>query len=181
MREDLETLIEATSPHIHRRYRQWVELEDVQQEMWKWAYEQKESNINKLSKFLLKQRLYRAGERYARKEKAIRSGYDVGDEHFYSIASLRELLPLALAPAGANSSPVDDRDSKTARRGAAGPGMELETALADVRRAYNRVSGVDQLALASYVAGDGGTPAVDAALRRMQRALGGRKPRREAA
>jgi len=39
----------------------------------------------------------RHAERYARREKAVRSGYQPGDEAFYQIATLATLLPFVIA------------------------------------------------------------------------------------
>lgn len=181
MRTDLGHLINTTAGRIHRRYRVWAEYEDIKQEMWMWACAQNERKLTLLSTTTIRRRLWDVGVKYARREKATRSGYDTDDEVFYSVTLLRELLPLALDQDGPVLRGVDDRDGKLARRTAAGPGMELEAALADVRKAYSRLAGHLQLALASYVAGDGTGPLVDSGLMRMQRILGGRRPRGEAA
>jgi len=183
MRSDLTHLINACAGGVYRRYRQWTEVEDIRQEMWVWAYGQDEMKLENLSTGTLKRRLWDVGLAYARREKAIRSGYGVDDEAYYSLATIRELLPQVVEGELPTLRGVDDRQPSVARRQAAGAGMELETALVDLRKAYSRLDTQERLNLYHHVRGNGHSDndLTDATLRRMQRILGGRKPRREAA
>jgi hypothetical protein len=182
MREDLEKLINGAARAVHRRFSHWVDKEDLHQELWVWVLKN-ESYIDKLSANTLKRRLYGKAEVYARKEKAVRSGYHSDDEQFYSIAVLRELLPWAVdQDLPFPTADVNDRETAGARRSAAGPSMDTETMVADVRKAYSGLTDVDRVILQKYVShGLELGEDVSAVLRRMQRALGGRKPWREAA
>lgn len=185
MRTDLANLISSAARGVYRRYRAWCEEEDIRQEMWAWALRQP-TYVDNIGVNTLKRRLYGAGEVYARREKATKSGYSPDDEQFYSLAVIRELLPQVVDSEPPTMRGVDDRDSRSARRSASGPGMELETVLADLRKAYSGLGPLDQAVLL-VAAGAQGHPdpptadEVNVILRRMQRALGGRKPKREAA
>jgi DNA-directed RNA polymerase specialized sigma24 family protein len=182
MRTDLTHLISGIAHSIHRRYRQYAEAEDLRQEMWVWAYAQPKMKLDSLSTGTLRRRLWDVGLDYARREKAVKSGYDPDDEKFYSITVIRELLPWVVDPEPPILRGVDDRQTSNARRSAAGPAMELETVVVDLRKAYNRLSLRDRMILQTQVEfGMSEASDVDAALRKMQRALGGRKPKREAA
>jgi hypothetical protein len=122
------------------------------------------------------------GERYARKEKAARAGYVPDDEVFYSLAVIRELLPYVTGDELPTLPGVYDAKTSVARRSAAGPGMELETAVMDLRRAYSGLDEWDQAVLAAEAEfGMAEESDVIAAMKRMQRLLGGSKPRMEEA
>jgi DNA-directed RNA polymerase specialized sigma24 family protein len=92
---------------IHRRYRHFVELDDVRQECYRWAAERANYINEQLSEENTEQRRHneqkiawqmrRAAERYARKEKATKSGYQVGDEAFYETFTLAQVLPFIIA------------------------------------------------------------------------------------
>ncbi len=78
---------------IFSRYRNFVEREDVVQECWSWYYSRAEhfnqllSEENTVQRVINEKRMAwqmkRHAERYARREKATRSGYKLTDEAFY--------------------------------------------------------------------------------------------------
>lgn len=182
MRTDMQHLINICAGGVHRRYRTWTEPEDLRQEMWAWAYAQPSTKLDELSTGFVKRRLWDVGLRYARREKAVRSGYDADDEQFYSIGMIRDLLPWIVDPELPFLRGVDDRQTSNARRTAAGPGMEWETVLVDLRKVYSGLSEPDQLVLIGQVEfGMSEESDLRAVLRKIQRRLGGRKPRTEAA
>src|SRR6266480_3745572 len=81
-----------------RRWRRWVEYDDVMMEMWVWVYGHpaKTNALVTGDRWWLVRRLRTVGERFARREKAARTGYLPGDEYFYSPAQVRALLPDAM-------------------------------------------------------------------------------------
>lgn len=181
MRDDLETLINETAYRIVRRFRNFVEPEDVRQEMRLWAYARK-NYVTGLKTFHLTRALQRVGEGYARKEKAAKTGYSPADEVFYSMGVLRELLPIAVTDEPVVLRGVNPDDKQGARRAGSTPAFEYETAIADVRKAYKALPDEKRLVLLLYVAGKE-VPAVEVtrAVRGMQRRLGGRRPIRSGA
>lgn len=92
---------------VTSRYGQWVDKDDVKQECIVWAMARTEwveqqlaepdTEKRKHNEQKLAWQMMRAAERYARKEKAIRSGYQPGDEVFYQSATLAKLLPFVIA------------------------------------------------------------------------------------
>lgn len=87
---------------ISKRYHRFVELEDVRQAMNEYAWKRKD----KVSEYLIREDdverkqgykafttfIRRAGERYARKEKSRSLGYELGDEYFYRLAMIENLI-----------------------------------------------------------------------------------------
>ncbi len=92
---------------VTNRYGRWVEKDDVKQECIIWAMSRAEwvdeqlnepdTEKRKHNEQKLAWQMMRFAERYARKEKAIRSGYKPGDEVFYQTATLGKLLPFVIA------------------------------------------------------------------------------------
>jgi len=92
---------------VHKRYNQWVEREDVLQECYSWAISRTGWIKNELDVEDTKQRIHnekrvawqmlRNAERYCRKEKATKSGYNITDEAYYESATLGQLLPFVIA------------------------------------------------------------------------------------
>jgi RNA polymerase sigma factor (sigma-70 family) len=97
----------SVASSITRRFRGYVEREDVLQECYAWAMMRPEhyatllNEENKLQRTINEKRIVwqmrRHCERYARKEKARKSGYQIGDESFYDTVLLGQLLPHVLA------------------------------------------------------------------------------------
>lgn len=181
VRDDLEDLINTTAYRVYRRYRQWTEAADIRQEMWLWAMSVPEGAMSTMEKNRLRWKLHDSGLAYARAEKATRSGYHADDEVYYAIRVIRELLPVAIDDTPVVLRGVNEAERSSGRRAGAAPAMDYETAIADLRKAYRRLPDPQRTLLAGYVEGaDVDEAAVNAALRSMQRRLGGRKPQREA-
>lgn len=103
----INDLIPSVAKVVSKKYQSWVDKNDVKQECYIWALsrtrwieeqlsepdtEQRKHNEQKLA-----WQMTRIAERYCRKEKAIRSGYQPGDEAFYQTATLATLLPFVIA------------------------------------------------------------------------------------
>jgi DNA-directed RNA polymerase specialized sigma24 family protein len=92
---------------IYRRYKKYVDLDDVKQECFKWAMTRNAyitEQINepneerrKHNEQRIAYQMRRVAERYARKEKAIKSGYQTADEAYYESVTLGRLLPFVIA------------------------------------------------------------------------------------
>jgi hypothetical protein len=91
---------------VHRRYKHWVEREDVTQECIAWgvtrnAYITEQMSVEDPKQLEYNQsriawQMKRAVERYARKEKANKSGYQINDEVYYQTFTLGQLLPFVI-------------------------------------------------------------------------------------
>lgn len=181
MRDDLDDLINTTAYRIFKRYRRWVEAPDIRQEMWTYIAGLTETRLATIEANTLRWRLHDVGERYARKEKATKSGYHVDDEVFYGLRVIRELLPVAMDDTPVVLRGVDEAQKGAGRRAGAVPPLDYETAIADLRKAYRGLDALRRGILAEYVEGghDIDDASVTGALRAMQRRLGGRRPQRE--
>lgn len=92
---------------VHHQFKQWVERDDVKQECMQWALVRTEYINSQLSvedeqelrhnEQKIAWQMSRAAQRYCRKEKAVKSGYQLADEAFYQTAVLGQLLPFVIA------------------------------------------------------------------------------------
>lgn len=161
MRDDLDEVINSAAYSVYRRWKAYAEPEDLRQEMWVWALAQDGPALETSEEAPLVAKLAAVGEIYARRQKAASGGYSPSDEYFYSVASLRALLPLAVMDVVM-------------------PSIDVATMLADVKAAYKKLSTKYRVLLAEYVADEEAADPIGVArgLRLMQRNLGGRRPRR---
>ena len=149
----------ATS--IHRRFKNYVEKEDILQECYVWALSrgnQFDDLLNEPNTFQrtinekrITWQMRRAAERFARREKANKSGYRIGDEAFYDTATIAQLLPHAIASAVDNivleqaQNIINDGQPK--RQSAPAEGGNLLAILIDVKKAYLKLESEDQALL----------------------------------
>lgn len=146
-------IVASVARSIHNRYRAFVERDDVAQECWKWYYSRVEhfnellSDENSVQRVINEKRIAwqmrRHCERYARKEKAARSGYKITDESFYDTVVLGQLLPHVIA------SVVDNtvleaaqnliNDGQPRKQAAPAEGGNLLAILIDIKKAYLRL------------------------------------------
>lgn len=185
---------------LHRRF-PMVDHDDIAQEMWLWALQHPrkvnhylaEGEDNRYSKLCWAMR--NAGLAYCQKEKAKRNGYSVDDLYFYSLRTLREILPAVydddmwIRLGGGDCDPangINPDPSRPDRR------MDAIAALTDVKNAVNKKLRGDLRQLIEWTFRDGfsdeqlaghlhTTPAgarmrVQRALRKLQGELGGERP-----
>jgi RNA polymerase sigma factor (sigma-70 family) len=146
---------------IHRRYKHWVERDDITQECIAWAITRNDYITEQMSVEDVKQlehnekriawQMRRAAERYARKEKANKSGYQLMDEAYYETLMLGQLLPFVIA------SIIDGKVLEQAQemikdgqpRGSSSPaeGGNLLASLIDIKKAYLELDEKDQAVL----------------------------------
>jgi len=91
---------------LSKRYHRFVELDDIRQAMNEYAWKRKD----KVAEYLIREDpieikqgykafstfMRRAGERYARKEKARTLGYELGDEYFYRLELIENLIKVQM-------------------------------------------------------------------------------------
>ena len=198
-------IVPSVATSIHRRFRQWTEREDVVQECYAWAMNRAEhyaellSEENTLQRTINEKRIAwqmrRHAERYARKEKAKKAGYAIGDESFYDTVLLGQLLPHVI------SSVVDGtvleqaqnliNDGQPRKPSAPAEGGNLLAILIDIKKAYLQLDVVDKDILikryhenltleqmASYLGCATSTAdrKVQNSIRKLQNLLGGESP-----
>ena len=135
---------------VYRRYKKFVDKDDIKQECLMWAMTRLEYINQQLSEPNTEKRrhneqkiawqMLRVAERYARKEKAARSGYQTGDEAYYEHATLGQLLPFVIASVidGTVLEQAQEMVKDGQPRGSSSPaeGGNLLAILIDIKKAY---------------------------------------------
>jgi RNA polymerase sigma factor (sigma-70 family) len=90
----------------------------------------------------------RHAERYARKEKAKKSGYQVGDEAYYDTVTISQLLPFVIK-AHVNNSALEQsqiliNDGTPRKPSAPAEGGNLLAMLVDIKQAFEKLEKTDQ-------------------------------------
>ena len=103
----LYDLVPSVSNVIFRKFKGWVDREDVKQECYLWAIGRgqqftdllNEENPNKReqNEKRIAYQMRRVAERYARREKASKAGYHTSDEAFYDTTTIAQLIPFVIA------------------------------------------------------------------------------------
>jgi RNA polymerase sigma factor (sigma-70 family) len=190
---------------IHRRYKHWVERDDIAQECIAWAITRNAYITDQMSVEDVKQlehnerriawQMKRAVERYARKEKANKSGYQTNDEVYYQTFTLGQLLPFVISSIidGTVLEQMQEMINDGQPRGSSSPseGGNLLAALIDIKKCFLKLDQKDQTVLrmryydnatlqqiASYLecAVSTADRRVSNSLRRLQDELGGETP-----
>jgi RNA polymerase sigma factor (sigma-70 family) len=190
---------------IHRRYKHWVERDDITQECIAWAITRNAYITDQMSVEDVKQlehnerriawQMKRAVERYARKEKANKSGYQLQDEAYYETLMLGQLLPFVIASVidGTVLEQAQEMIKDGQPRGSSSPaeGGNLLASLIDIKKCFLELDEKDRTVLrmryhdnatlqqiASYLecAVSTADRRVTNSLRRLQEELGGETP-----
>jgi RNA polymerase sigma factor (sigma-70 family) len=143
---------------VHRRYKHWVEREDITQECIAWAVTRNAYITEQMSVEDPKQlehnqsriawQMKRAVERYARKEKANKSGYQINDEVYYQTFTLGQLLPFVITSIidGTVLEQMQEMINDGQPRGSSSPseGGNLLASLIDIKKCYLKLDQKDQ-------------------------------------
>ena len=146
---------------IYRRYNKYVERDDIKQECLAWAMtrsayiteqlleENEERRRHNEQRIAWQMR--RAAERYARKEKASKSGYQTQDEAYYESATIGQLLPFVIASVldGTVLEQAQQMVQDGQPKGKSSPaeGGNLLAMLIDMKKAYLELEAEDQMLL----------------------------------
>ncbi len=159
---DLHPIVYELAPSvayaIHRRYKNWVERDDVAQECIAWAitrnaYITDQMSVEDPQQLEHNQRriawqMKRAVERYARKEKANKSGYQINDEVYYQTFTLGQLLPFVITSIidGTVLEQMQEMINDGQPRGSSSPseGGNLLASLIDIKKCYLKLDQKDQ-------------------------------------
>ena len=200
-----EDLISSVVITVHRRYRTYAERSDLLQEAWAFTLSRIESFNELLSvenevQFKWNERkiawqIKRALERYARREKAAKSGYQINDEAYYDTVTIAQLLPFVIksfiTDTSLEQSQILVNDGTPKRPSAPAEGGNLLAMLVDIKKAYEKLEKEDQEILnlryhdnqtlqhiAEYLECHTSTAdrKITSALRRLQDKLGGDSP-----
>ena len=151
-------LVPSVTNSIHRRYKNFIEKADLAQECYVWATsratyintqlaepdpEQYKHNLQRIV-----WQMRRVAERYARREKADKSGYSISDETYYETATLGQLLPFVIASVvdGTVLEQIQDMIKDGQPRGSSSPseGGNLLAVLIDIKKAYLKLEQPDK-------------------------------------
>ena len=150
LHENIYDIVPTVAQTIYNRYKNFVERDDVKQECLKWALTRIEYINEQLSEPEVKKRqhnehriawqMLRVAERYARKEKAVKSGYHITDEAYYEGATLTQLLPYVIASVldGTVLEQAQEMIRDGQPKGSSSPaeGGNLLAVLIDIKKAY---------------------------------------------
>jgi RNA polymerase sigma factor (sigma-70 family) len=157
----LEQIVPSVVTAIFRRYRAYVEKGDLTQEAWAFVLSKADQFNETLSvESEVQQRwnekkvawqIKRNLERYARKEKAAKSGYQVNDEAYYDTLTIAQLLPFVIKSHVMNTaleqSQVLINDGTPRKSPAPAEGGNLLAMLVDIKKAYEKLDKDDQTIL----------------------------------
>ena len=154
-------LAHSVAGTIYRRYKTHVERDDIKQEILAWALTRNmylalelsevDTDKRKHNEQRIAWQMRRVAERYARKEKASKSGYQISDEAYYESATVGQLLPLVI------SSVLDGtvleqaqqmvQDGQPKGKSSPAEGGNLLAMLIDMKQAYLKLEVEDQTLL----------------------------------
>jgi len=198
-------LVPSVANVIVRKFKGWVDRDDVKQECYLWAIGRgqqftdllNEENPNKReqNEKRIAYQMRRVAERYARKEKASKAGYHISDEAFYDTTTIAQLIPFVIASVvdGTVLEQAQEmiNDGQPRKQSTPAEGGNLLAILIDIKKSYLKLEQEDKTILqmryhdnltlqqiAQYL--ECATSTADrrctSALRRLQDTLGGDTP-----
>lgn len=143
---------------IVRRFRGYVDKEDIIQECYSWYFSRvahlngllnEENTVQRvINEKRIAWQMKRSAERYARKEKAVRTGYKPGDEAFYDTVVIAQLLPHVIASVVDNTVLEQAQnlinDGQPRKQAAPAEGGNLLATLIDIKKAYLKLDIIDK-------------------------------------
>jgi len=143
---------------VHNQYNKYVDKDDLKQECIQWALarivyineqlEVEDTNERRHNEQKIAWQMKRAAERYARKEKAIKSGYQLADEAYYQTGVLGQLLPFVIASVldGTVLEQAQEMIRDGQPKGSSSPaeGGNLLAMLIDIKQGYEKLEQEDQ-------------------------------------
>jgi len=154
-------LVPAVANSIARRFKGWVERDDIKQELYLWALGRQSQYLDQLNEENKEKREYsvsriayqmrRIAEKYARREKARKAGYHTTDEAFYDTATIARLMPSILQSVieGTILEQAQDliNDGQPRKQPAPAEGGNLLAILIDVKKSYLKLEEEDKTIL----------------------------------
>ena len=154
----LDDLVPSVVTTIHRRFRAYTERGDLLQEAWAFVLSRAEhfneilSDENEVQRKWNEKKvawqIRRCLERYARKEKATKSGYHLNDEAYYDTVTISQLLPFVIksfiSDTALEQSQILVNDGTPRKPSAPAEGGNLLAMLVDIKKAYEKLEKQDQ-------------------------------------
>ena len=187
---------------VHRHYHTYFDVSDVSQELMVWVFKRNDkitewldhptdSDEYKMGVRKLARTLTRHADKYCRRAKAQKAGYELRDEQFYDAITLSEMLPFAFPLKAGIVTTHDGNKPKVSGGGNPAEGGNYVVQLIDIRRALALLDPQDRLVLEMKlfeqltfsevaemleVSDTTAHRKVDGALRRLNNLLGGQSP-----
>ena len=154
----LDDLVPSVVVTIQRRYKNFTEKGDLLQEAWAFVLSRSEqfnellSDENEVQRKWNEKRIAwqirRNLERYARKEKASKSGYQINDETYYDTVTIAQLLPFVIKSVvldtALEQSQVMVNDGTPKKPSAPSEGGNLLAMLVDIKKGYEKLEKEEQ-------------------------------------
>lgn len=201
----LYELVPSVSYVISRKFKGWVETDDIKQECYLWAIgrgqqftdllNEPDTNKREQNEKRIAWQMRRMGERFARKQKAAKAGYHTSDEAYYDTTTIAQLIPFVIASVidGTVLEQAQEmvNDGQPRKQSTPAEGGNLLAILIDIKKAFIKLEQEDKTILqmryhdnftlqqiAQYL--ECATSTADrrctSALRRLQDKLGGESP-----
>lgn len=154
----LDDLVPSVVTTVFRRYRSFTEKADLLQEAWAFVLSRADA-FNELlevegevqqkwNEKRIAWQIKRTLERYARKEKAAKSGYQTNDEAYYDTITIGQLLPFviksSILKSALEQSQILINDGQPRKPSAPAEGGNLLAMLVDIKKAYDKLEKDDQ-------------------------------------
>ena len=201
----LYELVPSVAYVISRKFKGWIDLEDIKQECFLWAIGRGQQFTDLLNEPDYNKRIHnerriayqmqRMAEKFARKEKARKAGYKTTDEAFYDTSLIAQLIPFVIASIveGTVLEQAQEmiNDGTPRKQSTPAEGGNLLAILIDIKKAYLKIEQEDKTILqmryhdnytlqqvAQYLECSTSTAdrRCNSALRRLQDKLGGQTP-----
>jgi len=157
----VKDLVSAVAGSIARKFKGWVERDDLKQELYLWFIGRQDQYTDQLNEENKEKRehnerrlayqMRRIAEKYARKEKARKAGYHITDEVFYDTATIARLMPSILQSVieGTVLEQAQDliNDGQPRKQPAPSEGGNLLAILIDVKKSYLKLEEEDKTIL----------------------------------
>ena len=154
----LDEIVPSVVATIVRKYRGFVEKGDLLQEAWAFvltradAFNELLSTDNEIQRKWNEKKIgwqiRRTLERYSRKEKALKSGYQPNDEAFYDTVTIAQLLPFVIKSfvndTALEQSQILINDGTPRKPSAPAEGGNLLAMLVDIKKAYEQLDKDEQ-------------------------------------
>lgn len=151
-------IIPSIARVVHNQYNKWADRDDIKQECAQWALMRieyindqlnvEDANERRHNEQKIAWQMKRAAERYARKEKAVKSGYQLADEAYYQTGTLGQLLPFVIASIidGTVLEQAQEMIKDGQPKGSSSPaeGGNLLSMLIDIKTCYEKLDEEDQ-------------------------------------
>ena len=154
-------LVPSVSYVVSRKFKGWVDTNDIKQECYLWAVgrgqqftdllNEPDTNKREQNEKRIAYQMRRMAERYARKQKAAKAGYHTSDEAFYDTTTIAQLIPFVIASVidGTVLEQAQEmvNDGQPRKQSTPAEGGNLLAILIDIKRAFIKLDQEDKTIL----------------------------------